>query len=109
MPLRANNIFSWKGDVNLGYYESEFETPFLELTREFFHNNAAKWNKQSDCFEYLNDANRAFLKEEENADFWLQVTTKDKMMAITIKEIVTDMAQLIVDKEAGVNNFFKNG
>jgi len=92
LPARENNRFFWKGDVNLAYYESAFETPYLELTLEYFHNNAVQWNKTSDCFEYLNLANKAFLKEEENAEFWLQPTTKDKMMAITVKELVTDMA-----------------
>ena len=49
----------------------------------------------------------AIAKEEINADYWLQPTTKPKMLKIVIRELVTNMATTVADKEAGIIDFFK--
>ena len=55
----------------------------------------------------MNDANKALIKEESNGDFWLHPSTKEKIMGLTIKLLVTDRAQQITNKSGGVTDFFK--
>ena len=47
------------------------------------------------------------MTEELNADFWLQEQTKPKVVTIFVKELITDMAQAVVNKVSGVLEFFK--
>ena len=43
----------------------------------------------------------ALKKEEENADYWLQPETKPKMLIIVEKEMITNYAEPVVEKETG--------
>ena len=47
------------------------------------------------------------MREETNGDLWLQSNSKSKVLALAVKEYVTDVSSLVVDKEAGVEDFFK--
>ena len=49
----------------------------------------------------MNECDKAFVREEFNADFWLQPQTKPKMLEIVIKELVTDKAHAVVEKNPG--------
>ena len=83
-PVRKLGRFYWEGTPNLDYYVAQFETPFLELSRTTFENFARRWNSDLGCHAYLAEVNRAMLREEQNADFWLQVQTKDKVVSIGV-------------------------
>ena len=107
-PMRSGNDFYWDGTPNLAYYEQQFEAKYLELTRLTFRQKANQWNSDCDCFSYLNEVDKAFVREEYNADFWLQAQTKPKMLEIVIKELVTDKAHAVVEKSpSGVLDFLK--
>ena len=70
--MRTGNEFFWDGTPNLAYYEQQFEAKYLEFTRITFRQKANQWNSDFDCFSYLNECDKAFVREEHNADFWLQ-------------------------------------
>ena len=106
-PIRREGRFFWQGTPNLDYYVAQFETSFLELSKTTFENFARNWNQSADCYTYLREVNRAMEREETNADFWLQLQTKKKVVDIGVKAMITDMAQAVVDKENGVVQFFK--
>ena len=99
--MRTGNEFFWDGTPNLAYYEQQFEAKYLELTRITFGQKANQWNSDHDCFTYLNECDKAFVREEFNADFWLQPQTKPKMLKIVIKQLVTDKAHAVVEKSPG--------
>ena len=46
------------------------------------------------------------LREEQNADQWYQHMTKEKLMPIVKKELITNMAWNIVSKENGIDHYF---
>ena len=74
-----------------------------------FRQKANQWNSDHDCFTYLNECDKAFVREEFNADFWLQAQTKPKMLKIVIQELVTDKAHAVVEKApGGVIDFLRN-
>ena len=64
------------------------------------------WNSQLNCPEYLNEVNKALAHEEENADYWLQVETKPKMLKIVENELITKKAESVVEKETGCEYMF---
>lgn len=70
-PVRKLGRFFWEGTANLDYYVAQFETPFLELSKTAFESKARMWNSDLGCHAYLLEVNRAMLREESNADFWL--------------------------------------
>ena len=108
-PMRTGDRFFWDGTPNLAYYEQQFEAKYLELTRITYRQKANQWNSDLDCFTYLNEVDKAFVREEFNADFWLQAQTKPKMLTIVIKELVTDKAHAVVEKNpGGVIDFLRN-
>ena len=107
LPARLNGAFFWKGTSNLSYYEENFESKFLILSKSFFHARANQWNSECNCESYLNEVNKAITNEETNADFWLEAQTKPKVISICVNELITNMADKVVDKEMGVAYFFK--
>ena len=106
-PVRKNDRFYWEGTPSMAFYETWFEARYLESTKRYFSSKAQEWI-QEDCYTYLNEANKAFAKEEVNNEFWLLASTRPKAMDLVVKELVTDQAEAIVDKEAGVVEFFRN-
>ena len=106
-PIRKDDRFYWEGTINLGYYERQFESTFLYLTQQQFLAKANQWNSSANCEQYLRKVYDAIAKEEINADYWLQPTTKPKMLEIVIRELVSNMATTVADKEAGIIDFFK--
>ena len=99
-------MFYWEGNDNLEYYETQFEAEFLRDTRAVYISKAQRWFGGLNVQQYLFNANKAFEKEDTNADTWLQISTKPKMYEIIKEELVTKMAEQICDKEGSVTDFF---
>lgn len=53
------------------------------------------------CPEYLREAEKNLLKEEERANYFLQSETKSKLLNVIQTEIVEKHAQNLVDKDTG--------
>ena len=53
------------------------------------------------CPEYLREAEKHLLKEEERANYYLQPETKSKLLSVIQTEIVEKHAQNLVDKDTG--------
>jgi hypothetical protein len=53
------------------------------------------------CPEYLREAEKNLLKEEERANYFLQPETKQKLLNVIQGEIIEKQAQLLVEKDTG--------
>lgn len=53
------------------------------------------------CPEYLREAEKHLLKEEERANHYLQAETKPKLLNTIQTEIIEKHAQNLVDKDTG--------
>jgi cullin 3 len=58
------------------------------------------------CPEYLREAEKNILKEEERANFFLQAETKPKLLNTIQAEIIEKQAQNLVDKDTGCDQMF---
>jgi hypothetical protein len=45
--------------------------------------------------------------EEENGDYWLLASTKEKMLKIVVRELVSNIAETISGKEGGIITFLQ--
>jgi hypothetical protein len=108
--MKAGDYFVWQGKKNLDQcYRPDFEEPFLAQTQQWFTNMANIRIKELDCLTYLQEAEKSLAKEEEDADFWLQPTTKPLMLKIVRKVMITDKAEAVVAKEgSGCKWMFDN-
>ena len=108
-PMKSGNIFVWQGVRNLdNCYGPDFEKPFLEATEKYFTNLAKVRIKDLDCLAYLEATETTINGEAADADFWLQPTTKPKILEIVRKVMITDFAEAVVSKETGCEWMFNN-
>jgi hypothetical protein len=69
--IKQDDDFVWKGDKNLSIYEKSFEEPLFNRTREEFAAKSIFWMSSFNCPEYLREAEKNLLKEEERANYFL--------------------------------------
>lgn len=60
------------------------------------------------CPEYLREAEKNLLKEEERANYFLQQETKSKLLNVIQEQIIEKQAQHLVDKDTGCEYMFQN-
>lgn len=106
--MRNAGIFFWEGVPDLTFYQTFFESVFLETTNSHLLSKVEEWDQNCSCYQYLLEVDAVFTQEIANSDFWLQPSTKEKLLVITIQVLVTDMAKRISEKDGGIVDFFKN-
>ena len=62
--------------------------------------------KDLDCPAYLEATNTTLNIEERDATYWLQPTTYPKIQEIIYRELITNHAQTISEKDSGVEMMF---
>ena len=99
-PMKTReSAFVWQGDRNLLIYDEDFEARFLRHTMEEYRAKASKWLQESSCPEYLTQVDVAIVREETNADYWLQPETKAKMLRIVEQELISSVADEVCAKD----------
>lgn len=98
--------FVWQGDKKLDTYEAEFEQHFLTYSREEFEKKANLWLGTLNCPEYLSEVDKALIKEEENAVYWLQPETTTKLFQRIENEMISKKAEALVEKSTGCDYMF---
>lgn len=106
--MNQNQNFIWQGDKKLDIYEQRFEQPFLTYSRKEFEDKANLWINTLNCHEYLQEVDKAITKEEENAVYWLQQETTSKLLQRIEKELITEKAEALIEKETGCEYMFMN-
>lgn len=60
------------------------------------------------CPEYLQEAEKHLLKEENRADYYLQPETKPKLLKAIQEEIVINQAEHLTEKDTGCDQMFQH-
>lgn len=107
-PMQTPQGFAWQGDKNLTVYDEEFEATFLERTVAEYKTKATAWSTNLNCPEYLREVENHLEKETENAEYWLQTESKSKVMALVERELITQQAESVCNKDTGCVYMFEN-
>lgn len=109
--VKQDDEFVWKGDKNNdAVYKKAFQDHLIQRVKEEYSQKSQGWMMQLNCPEYLEQAERHMLKEEERAAFYLQAETKTPLMAAIQQEIVEKQAQNLTEKEGtGCDSMFAHG
>ena len=106
-PMKSVEGFYWAGSVNLSFYDTEFEAPFLSASKELYDKKAAVWISRCSAPEYLDLADKAFTHEENYCHTMLQPETKPKLMKRVEQELVTNRSKQIVEQQTGCMHMIK--
>ena len=75
----------WQGEINLKGYDNEFEEPLKKSTEEFYKAKTAQYFQDLGSYEYIQKIANHLLKEENNANLFLQEQTKPRIIDIVLK------------------------
>ena len=70
--VKQDDDYVWKGEKNLNIYEQNFETHLILRSKEEYSQKSQGWLCNFNCPEYLREAEKNLLKEEERANYFLQ-------------------------------------
>lgn len=103
---QGSHTIQWFGEKNLEKYDTEFEKYLKESTTEFYRKSAELWRNTFSCEDYIRKVAQHLLKEERNADDFLQEQTKSRIIDIVLKEAVENQAEQLTLKETGCEYMF---
>lgn len=118
--VKQDDDYVWKGEKNLLTYEKNFEehlinkvrylSPFYILiqAKEEYSQKCNGWFLNLNCPEYVREAEKNLVKEEERANYFLQQETKPKLLGIIQTEIIEKQAQNLVEKDTGCDAMFQH-
>lgn len=89
----------WQGEINLNKYDTEFERALKKNTEEFYETKSGQWFNELACFEYIQKINGHLVKEELNANYFLQEQTKAKVIDIVLRKAVENQAEPLTNKQ----------
>jgi hypothetical protein len=89
-------------------YQKDFEDHFLKSSQAEYERKARTWSTECNAREYLDHVAESCLHEEQAADYMLQVETKPKLIKCVELELITKVAEVILDKDTGCNKMFKD-
>ena len=95
------------GEKDLAEYD-QFEKVLMQNTTEFYMNKADLWFTSLSCHEYIVKVEEHLDKEEKNADYFLQESTKPKMVNILLAECVENKADSLCATDMGCMHMFDN-
>lgn len=104
-PVRKDGRFFWEGMLSLKFYTEQFEVDYLHRTSLYFRAKALKLIREENCESYLQKVDAMITKEHDLADDWLQAKTTEMIHKIIADELVTDMAQQVIEKPNGFVTF----
>lgn len=69
--IKQDDDYVWKGDKNLVIYENDFEKYLISRSKDEYQHKSTQWMDRMNCPEYLKEAEKHLLKEEERANYFL--------------------------------------
>ncbi|GJN05257.1 hypothetical protein PR202_ga22871 [Eleusine coracana subsp. coracana] len=87
------------GSDMLKLYEEDFEVAFLESTADYYSRKAQTWILEDTCPEYMIKAEEYLQKETDRIGNYLHSSTKDKLMKVAQRELLTKHLDQILRKE----------
>lgn len=106
--VKQDDEWVWKGEKkNDAVYLKSFHDPLILRVKEEYSQKSQSWMMQLNCPEYLEQAEKHLLKEEERATYYLQPETKTPLLNAIHTEIIEKQAPNLVDKEGtGCDSMF---
>jgi hypothetical protein len=93
--MKEGDVIRWHGERNLKLYDSKFEEQLKIETQKFYSHKANEWSQNFSCYEYIIKVSEHLRKEEENCDFYLQESSKPKIIGIIERELIENKAQVV--------------
>jgi hypothetical protein len=87
-------------------YDTEFEAHLLTSTREWYKKQSDMWQSTMSCSEYISKIAFHLKKEEDNADYFLQEQSREKVLSIVVEEAVEKQAEELTKKDTGCHYMF---
>lgn len=92
-------IFVEMGMGKLDVYTTDWETPFLEDTAEFYRRTSAKWAEEDSFPEFMVKADASVAEELERAAQYLNSQTQERLLRVYEKEVLITHQQKMLAKE----------
>jgi cullin 3 len=107
--MLTRSIIVMMVDLGAEVYIKDFESPFLEGTRNYYEKEAAELIDKMDCPEYLRHAERRLKQESDRVEAYLHKTTGPKLAEVVEEKIVASHAQTLIDCPTGTIHIFERG
>ncbi|RHN45483.1 putative cullin protein, neddylation [Medicago truncatula] len=101
-PIR--NLSKMLMDLGPFVYEEEFETPFLQVSAEFYRAESQKFVDFSDCGDYFKKVAKRLNEETDRLSHLLDTGTKEKITNMLKETIENHMLRLIQLQNSGLVN-----
>ena len=75
----------------------------MAATAQYFQDKSKRWRESQTCYEYVLNTQHALSKESNNADAFLQVHSKRRIIDIVLTECVRNCAKQITELNHGVS------
>lgn len=69
-------------DMSFRVYQSDFERPFLEDSRQYYLREASQWITTDSCPEFLRKAEKRYKQEKKRVQDYLIATTEPALMNV---------------------------
>lgn len=92
-------IFVEMGMGKLDVYTTEWETPFLEDTAEFYRRTSAKWAEEDSFPDFMVKADSSVVEELDRAAQYLNAQTQERLLRVYEKEVLITHQQKMLAKE----------
>ncbi|TSY27757.1 Cullin-3 [Bagarius yarrelli] len=91
-------------------YEEDFETPFLEMSAEFFQMESQKFLAENSASVYIKKVEARINEEIERVMHCLDKTTEEPIVKVVERELISKHMKTIVEMEnSGLVHMLKNG
>ncbi len=87
------------GMGNLESYTSDFETPLLDRTREFYAKKREEWIVSDSTPEYLIKAEKVLTEEKNRVHDYLNPASEGKLLRVVEEEILEKVESVLLEKE----------
>ena len=87
------------GMGNLESYTSDFETPLLDRTREFYAKKREEWIVSDSTPEYLIKAEKVLTEEKNRVHDYLNPASGGKLLRVVEEEILEKVETVLLEKE----------
>ncbi|KAK3160848.1 hypothetical protein QOZ80_1BG0065810 [Eleusine coracana subsp. coracana] len=87
------------GGSDTKLYEEDFEVAFLKSTADYYSKKAQTWILEDTCPEYMIKAEEYLQKEMDRIGHYLHDSTKNKLMEVAQRELLSKHLDQILKKE----------
>jgi len=84
---------------DLSVYESEFETPLLKTTSDYYARKSRVWLESKSTPIYLKTAETALAAEQERVNRYLHMSSQHKLLGACERELLQKHKELLIDHE----------